>query len=417
MKWSLGKLLDNPRYAFVVSIAIAVVGWFVVAIVIDPQTTMEIKDIPININTQASAISRLELNAIDVAQSKVSVFVRGQRFVIGGITAQDFTVSASLAGVTGPGVYDLPLDVKSGRKGEDIEILQINPSSVRVKFDRLQSKTLPIEVQINGLAVPNEDYIVEKETISPATVSVTGPEIDVNKIDKAVAIVNLTGTVNKPIVVKQDIVFLDTEGNKVESSYISQDTSTAEVVVPVKKIVELPLTIGFNVPQGFPTEELSYTLSNNTIRVAGVPETLDNYSEIHLGYINLKDFNIFEPMTFPVPLPSGFTNLDNVESVIVEFNSEDFVTAKFNVTNFNLINQPAQFAVTVTTPRLTGVKVTGPKDLVSKITARDIVAEIDLSEREIAPGQYSLPVHVYIPNRGLVWATGDYTAVVSVKQK
>ncbi len=417
MKFKLKGIFEKSKFTWFLSIAIAVISWFVVAVAIDPETTISIADIPININTQASAISRLELNAIDGSQAKVTLIIRGKSYVVGNMNSSDFAISASLTGVTGPGVFDLPLEVKK-LSGEDVEILQVRPSTVRVKFDRLSSKTLPIEVDINGLVVEGEDYIVEKETVTPAEVNITGAEIDVNKIVRAVVKVGLSEPISKPMVVKEGLTFLDIDGNVVDTPYISQDTATAEVIIPVKKIAELPLTVSYtSLPPGFNPDELHYSLSNQTIRVAAVPEMLGNFTEIHLGYINLRDLNFFEPITFNVTLPAGFTNLDNVESVVVEYNDTGFSTAVFNVSTINLINQPPNYSVSITTPRITGVRVVGPKEVLDKLTTRDIVAEIDLSEREIAAGQYSLPVNLYVPGKGPVWVTGSYTAVVSVRQK
>ena len=47
----------------------------------------------------------------------------------------------------------------------------------------------------------------------------------------------------------------------------------------------------------------------------------------------------------------------------------------------------------------------------------DLVAEIDLSDRDVVPGPFSLPVKISAPGKGLVWATGDYTAVVTIQER
>ena len=59
----------------------------------------------------------------------------------------------------------------------------------------------------------------------------------------------------------------------------------------------------------------------------------------------------------------------------------------------------------------------GDQEVLATITGNDVVAEIDLSDRSVKEGQFSIPVNVYLPSKGLVWAVGDYSAVVQVKEK
>ena len=45
------------------------------------------------------------------------------------------------------------------------------------------------------------------------------------------------------------------------------------------------------------------------------------------------------------------------------------------------------------------------------------MATIDLSESSsIASGQIELPVKITIPNKGLVWASGNYRAIISIQE-
>jgi len=66
---------------------------------------------------------------------------------------------------------------------------------------------------------------------------------------------------------------------------------------------------------------------------------------------------------------------------------------------------------------LSSVRIVGDIDLLGALTADDIVVQVDLSDRNLKKGQFSVPVRVLIPDRGLVWAVGDYTTVVTVTEK
>lgn len=416
MKWTIRKVLDNNKLVMLLSLMIAIVAWFVVALDIDPNTTQQIRGVKVNINAQAGTLNRLELHAIDGGEATVDVYIKGPGVVVGRIRPEDLQVVAGLSGVTGPGVVDLPLEVVN-ISGEDFEITSFKPTSITVKFDRLMTKTLPIEVDINGLSVP-EGYVVEKESVTPGEVTLTGPEIDISRVARCVVAVSISEPLTKPTVKDADIMLLDKDGNIINSQYITLDSTTAEVAIPVKKVVELPLKINFtNLPPSFPLEQLHYTLSNNTIVVAAAPDVIDRYSEISLGYIDIKQLDFTKDYTFEVTLPSGFININNLETVLVEFDNKNFTESNFILTNFVIKNRPSNFDVSVTTKRLTNVRIVGPADVLAQLTSNDIIAEIDLSDRNVQAGQFSLPLKIYVPTKGLCWAVGDYSAVVNIKER
>ena len=57
------------------------------------------------------------------------------------------------------------------------------------------------------------------------------------------------------------------------------------------------------------------------------------------------------------------------------------------------------------------------KDVLEELTPGDFVAEIDLSSREILPGQFSTGVNIYAPNKSMVWVSGDYSVIIHVVEK
>ena len=98
----------------------------------------------------------------------------------------------------------------------------------------------------------------------------------------------------------------------------------------------------------------------------------------------------------------------------MQFDSTGMVEKNFNVTNIVVENVPLNYEVEVTTEQINDVRVIGPQSIVNGLVAGDIVATIDLSESSsIASGQIELPVKITIPNKGLVWASGNYRAIIS----
>ena len=415
MKFSLRNLFSNDRAVLVLSLLLAVICWFVVALSVDTEANVAVENVPVNLVSQSSVLNSLDLHAIDADNLEVDVHIRGERLVVGSVEKEDIRIIADLSRVSGPGTIEIPLTAVNNTN-QDFDIVNVSPATLTVKFDRLLTKSLPVTANITGLTV-DEDYVVENETVSPATVTVSGPEIDVDKVASCVVNIEVDGKLEKPTTYQSDIILLDSSGEPIESTFITVDTTIAEVVVPVKKIEVLPLVVEFvNVPTGFPMDELSYSLSNSSIKVAGNPDVLSRYREINLGYIDMKALDFSENYEFDISLPSGFTNIDHLQTVEVTFDEINVDEGLFTISNFLVKNRPASYEVSVTTTRLTNVRILGDKDILATLSADDIIAEIDLSERNIQPGQFSVPLKIYMPTKGFVWAVGDYTAIINVKE-
>ena len=415
MKLSFKKLFSNDRVVFVLSLLMAVICWFVVALTVDTETNVVIEDVPVNLVSQSSVLTSLELHAIDADDITVDVQIRGERLVVGSVEKSDIRIITDLSRVSGPGTIEIPLTAVNNTN-QDFEIITVSPATLTVKFDRLLTKSIPVTANITGLSV-GDDYVVETETVSPATVTISGPENEVAKISSCVANIEVNDKLETPTSLQSPIVMLDREGNAVESEFITMDATEAEVVIPIKKIEVLPLVVDFiNVPTGFPMEELSYTLSNSSITVAGIPEVLSRYSEISLGHIDMKTLDFSENYTFNVTLPTGFTNVDHLQTVEVLFDETNLEEGLFTINNFTIKNRPSNYDVQVTTTRLTNVRILGDKNILASLTSDDIVAEIDLSDRNIQAGQFSVPIKIYMPTKGFVWAVGEYSVIINVKE-
>ena len=413
------KLMKDKRMILLISIAIAIISWVAVQSNSNEPRSLRITDIPIDFSSGSEISSQMELQPIGVENVTCQVYVEAVPTVLGTITADDISVTPSLTSVTGAGTFDLKLNYRN-ISNKDFIITRQSPETIRVKFDRLMTRTFPIEADINGLTYP-EDCLVEKEIVTPSQVTLKGPEIDLSKVDRCVVKLDLSEPITGPKVLQGEISLLDAEGNEVSKENITMDADTADVTIPVKRRVELPLKVEFmNVPSGFPVEELQnrMTLSHDTLQVAANPDIIDNYTEIHLGYIDLKTLDMTQDYTFDVTskLPDSFTNIDNVETVVAQFDDTGIGTMDLYVDNFVLVNQPDNYDATVVNARLS-VHLMGDEEVLATVTGNDVVAEIDLSDRSVTAGQFSIPVNVYLPSKGLVWAVGDYSAVVQVQEK
>lgn len=413
---SVQQAADRPKtLRIILSIVIAFFVWMA-AMLAAPEITKTIRDVPITVDIPTSAM----LEVVDGADTKVSLVLDGKQFEIGSYGPENVRVVADASAITEPGTYEVPL-VVSDNGTRSYTVTSISPATVTLTFETRATKLLQIQADITGLTTP-ANYIAPEDEIvlEPSTVEVSGAESLISRVERAVIEVDFSREVSSTQQQNSKIVYYDAEGNKLETeevAYFHQDVSSVAVTIPVKRVATLPLTVSFlNVPENFPVDELSYSLSVDSITVAAEDSVLRNHSSLVLGYIDFKQMNLLtsSQMDFAVQLPEGFTDMDDIEVVTVSFEADDLASTNLSLKNFQLVNVPEGFTVTVEESALR-VYVLGKKSIISGIAAGDFVVKVDLSDMRTRAGKYEMPVSIYAPTKGYVWAVGEYSVTVDAK--
>ena len=121
------------------------------------------------------SIGKLGLSTISTEQIKVSVRVEGVVYDIGNLTASDIRVYPDISkGYHSRNAHSRAQRERSATAAKDVTIQEITPSSVQIKFDSLQTKTLDIKAKLSGYSAP-DDYLIRDVSVSPSTVQITGP--------------------------------------------------------------------------------------------------------------------------------------------------------------------------------------------------------------------------------------------------
>ena len=416
-KYDFASLLDNKRFVAALSVLIAVVAWVVVVLTISTQKTTVVSKIPVNLAYNASAYQSLGLDVVDEGDLTVDVMVSGPRSVVGGLDASDFIAYPQISQVTEAGRYELPVVVNKANAMLEFDITSVTPPTVSVRFDRVKTQKFTVETDLGGISIA-EGYILGKGYSTPAEVTLTGPENEMSMIARVVAPVQLDKEQRATSITMAELELYDKEGNLLPKTYITFDNEQVEVTVPVLKKAELPLKIEYvNVPAGFDTSQLHYTLSAGALSVAGPASSVDALQEIVVGYVDLQTFEIGKEYSFEVELPTGFTDLDNVETVTATFSRENLGQKTVSVSDIRVVNQPENYEITVQNQRIHSVKLIGPQEVLDALAATGVVAQVDAADITVENGQQNVPVRILIPSTDKVFATGSYTVVVNIRAK
>lgn len=413
---SVNSSADRPKtLRIILSLVIAFFVWMA-AMLAAPEITKHIKDVPITVDIPTSAM----LEVVEGEDTKVSLVLDGKQFEIGNYGPENVRVIADASAITEPGTYEVPLIV-SDNGTRSYSVTSISPATVSLTFEARTKKLLQIQPSITGLTTPDNYIAPENEiALDPSAVEISGAESFISRVERAVIEVNFTREVSSTQSQNSKIVYYDENGNRLETediSYFHQDVSSVAITIPVKRVATLPLSVSFlNIPENFPEEELSYSLSVDSITVAAEDSVLRNHSSLVLGYIDFKQMNLLtsSQMDFAVQLPDGFTDMDDIEIVTVSFDADDLASTNLSLKNFQIVNIPDGYTATVNEESLR-VHVIGRKSIISGISAGDFVVKVDLSDINLRSGKYEIPVSIYAPTKGFVWAVGEYSVTVQAK--
>jgi YbbR domain-containing protein len=415
IKNRIKQLIKNNKFLAVLSVLIAFGLWLFVSLTVNTEGYAVIRNVPIEFS---SGNSESGLSVITKSVSSVDVVVYGSRSIVGVLAKTDFEARANYSNITAAGSYNLSLSVSPREATPDYKISSVSVSSVDVLLDRIVSKKFEITPELVGATV-SDGFVLQTPALSKTEITLTGAETEINKVSSAVAKVNINSEITETKTHSVSVEFRNNDGGVVNLQNVSTDANTVDVTVSVLKEKEVGVKFSYtNIPAGFDINTLSYSLSHKTIKIAGPTAVVDDLTEINIGYIDITELTLNGHSEIAVSLPSGIVNLEGIETIIVNFNFDDFIQKIFWTQNINVVGASSKYDITVLTKTITRISVLGKQSLLTKLTSDDIVAEVDIASLgEITVGTQAVPVKITITSSSEVFATGDYTANISVREK
>lgn len=422
MKFSFSKLLDNKRFLMILSLILAALSWMLVVMYISTIEFNDIDNVPVDFTAQQEEyLAPKSLNVITKDEMKVKVVIKADRQLLSELKEkpESLSVYADLSEIPLAGTYDVPLEA-APMKG--VTVVSITPPTATLRIDRQATVKLAVTPKLVNLSVP-DDYVAQDTVVNPKTIEITGPEADVERIAKCEVSMTFTEPLTKTETHSAQVRLYTAEGTEISTDSLVMTTKSVDITVPVYKQKQLKVRFQYTgYPQDFPVEEFQYTLSEDTVTVAGPNSVVDNLEYLDIGYVALNEIDEGKILTFEVSLPSGVTAINAPESITVAFDLDDVGASNFTIPGSNIFlkNVPTNYDVTLLTKSIANVRVLGDQEILETLTAQDLVAEIDLSNKEPSTGPYNLPVTISAPGKGFVWAVNGpepYMAIVSIKEK
>lgn len=416
-KQRFSDLFYNNRFLMVFSVVAAIFFWLVVVVEFGVEVEKEIKNIPVTIDYERIE-SDFGLEPFGEKNYFVDVKVSGKKYIVDSDDiSKEITVKANTGYVNAADNYTLKLSVST--ESELFEIVGITSSDeINIKFDYPGDKELNIEPEIDfeGESVA-EGYCLG-EFIFPEsnTVRITGPETEVNKVERVVARASVEGKLRQNLTVEADLVALNSKGETVSYISFNRQNNKARITLPVYKIAQLQLTCGIT---GRPSDYVDNLplkiLVNPTVAEIAIPEKkLEGMETFEIKTVDFSELragvNSFEVKAEEIP---NAVVVDGTESFMVTINAdgmdEKTVKADFEV---GYINHSSDMNVEFVKFDVSEITFVGPVSSVNAITSQSVKLTADLSGIPSgSEGEFSVPVKVA---SGDCWIYGQPTVTVSV---
>ncbi|MBQ3006933.1 MAG: hypothetical protein IJD78_05150 [Clostridia bacterium] len=414
-KIKLSDLFYNNRFLLVFSVIVAVGFWLFASIEFAAVITETKTNIPVQIDYKKIE-ENFGLKPFGETDFTVDVTVSGQKYVVDADDIVDDIVVTTSTVVSSPGTQTLKLDVSTKSERPGYNIIELSDDEIEVYFDYPKTKEFLVEaeIDISESSVADGYHLGEFIFQEANKVSVSGPEIQVNKIEKVVASAVVDGSLTENTTVDAALSVITKDGSGVNYIKFNRQSESIQITLPVYKISTLPVECSFvNIPSEYINEFPFEVKIEPSTAVFGIPEKkLEGIDGIDIYTI---DFSELRPgiNTFYVPASdiSGVVMLDGTEKFTVTVDTGNVVSSILEVPlNIEFNNLPSGMTAELVSLSFTHMTVCGPKESLDKLTKDSMVLVANLENTDdSAKGEIAVPVTL---SSGDCWSYGSYIATI-----
>ena len=405
------KSLMNKSTLKILSLLIAILIWVVVKNVQDPMLVKVITRIPVTIVNESYLASNLEVPLLIEGQDTVNVKVKGRESVVKELKREDFTAIADMTQIISMETTPRMVPVKVSCEGLLDSDISVTPGNIQVDIEEQTSVEKIIAVN-TGDTIPDKNYEVGVLKANPEKVTISGPESIVNKIDRVVALVDVSDRKETKIELDSELKIYDKNQDELSEKQLSyldlkeiknnKIKVTAEFWKAQNKI-SVKADISGSPKYGYQVSEIK--LVPDTISIAGTDEALQklaeagNTLEIPGSMIDVSgkssDFEVNIDLTELLPentkLARDLNSSVIVTVKILPYNSQDF---ELSATQIQTENIPEDMDLVFGQEKIT-VRLKGKDEDLKKLKPETVQMKIDL--KDYKEGEYTVPVTVTLP--------------------
>lgn len=409
MKSKLGSVLFSLILAFGL--------WWYVISAVSPGFTDTIYNIPVVLDGE-SALNDKGFMVTEMSVNKVALKISGNRSNVVKINAENTTVRVDVSKINETGTQ-IPMSFTPSfardfnTTGINVELSQ--PSAIYLNVSKFLAKEVPVEIRWIGSA--GDGFITDRENrvLDHSFVTISGPEEVVDTITKAVIDVDLSGRTES---ISENFAYTlcDAADAPVDARLVTTDVESIRLDVKIQIVREINLTYNLVEGGGAKASDVTVTLSQNTLRVAGSESALDSLGDTFVvGTINLAELTHSGTVSLPINLPAGVRNLTGENEITAEVTLNGLSTKELTLTNIRAINAPAGSRADIITKSMV-VTVRGKTSDVTRVIGQSIRVVVDLTDAEVGTDTYK-PTFEFAEGFESLGVLHSESVSVSVKEK
>lgn len=417
------KNMINKFTLKVLSLIIAILIWLLVRNVDDPIVVRTFYEIPVSIENASYLAENLEIPLLVDGKDTVKVRVKGARSVVSKLKKEDIKAVADMTQIISKDTTPIMVPVEVTGTGISDSDITVRPRNIQVDIEKQKSVEKTIAVS-TGDTQPDKDYEIGNLKANPEKVTISGPETIINKIDKVVALIDVTGRKESNIEIKSQLKIYDKNLDELSPKQleylnikeISDNTIRIQAQFwKVKQNVKIKAEYSGEPKRGYEVDSIN--LVPDTISVAGTDEALKkleqegNTLEIPGKYIDVTDKtgDFEQNIDLSELLPEDLKLVRDLNSSVIAtvkilpYNSRDY---EVSVTQIEADNKAEDLDLVFQDEQIT-IRAKAKEQDLDSLSATNIQVQIDLSG--YGEGEYEVPVTVTLP--------GGYELVESIKVK
>ncbi len=335
----------------ILSVLAAFVLWLVVVNVDDPVISKTYTSVPVEILNGDVLTDQGKCYEVIDDSGTVNVVVTAHRSVIDGMSRDYIKATADMRSLTT--VDTVPIEVRSMRFSDRIESVTTRNANLKLNIENLINKEVPVSVGVEG--EPAQGYILAGVENALSTITVSGPESVVTRVEKVIASADIKG-INRDFTVTEPLYPYDAEGSRIEDDRIKLSRTVTEIKYVIYATKTIPITSGFsgNPAPGFGTTG-SVVTEPVSVVIAGKGE---NYDDMEVIYISPDEVpvegasgDVVTSVNISGYLPTGVRFADpefdpNV-TVSVEIAQNSRKIIEVPISNVTVENVPEGYSVSI----------------------------------------------------------------------
>ncbi|HKV43621.1 MAG TPA: CdaR family protein [bacterium] len=379
------RFLDERTLYLLLSGAIAVVTWLYVATAQNPLVSRSMK---VDIQLRNLDPNEVVLRPSTRTPPQVTVRLQGPRSQVAPLAPKLVDAYADLSGL-GPGDHpEVPVVITPP---PDVRVADQRPTSILVVLDAVSSKRLPVEVSL--LDAPPEGITLGVPHTAPTVVSVSGASRQVAQV-RHVLVYFDTAAVKQQVVASLQVAPVDASGQvvtgvKVTPNNVNMTLAVREAVI--SKVVPVVPTL-----VGTPQPALAITSASTVpgiVTLTGPSAVLQGVESAATVPVDMTGVHSDVVRRVALQLPAEVSASTRQVTVTVRV-GRGLLSTILRGVSVRVIGVPAGSASRVVPDRV-DVQVEGPQDLVRRLTAQSVTAEISAAGR--GPGQYTMSPRPILP--------------------